>query len=511
MNKLIMVLALLLAPFFSLNSFAISDSVSPKTNQECQIESVNGALQSHLFVGDSCSIDATQICQAIYPDTDRTQQSSATWYHTNTTGQVNSTSEDSGNVVCEYTRHTFRNGTWSEAQNEFNVGSYTGTQTDTKTCAPDAHPEYIYGVDSDDDGQPDACYIDNPALEQCPQGNYKYKLAGGCVPIDCGGSGQQKTMWASGDIYTNTTGTYCSGDCAFSVAGGQNPDNYTGNIGITGVSTGDICGQGGLEDRWFNEGVGEDCVSENGFISCPNGDTPDAPTENTPTIDLDSETFQLEEITPLIPNEEVCVDGDASCEVRNLKETLVTKGLEQNEIDKILHNKKIAADEKTTNKIVDGINESIGRNAQGLQMVTAAIDGLKGSIGTGGANSNGDGFGDGDVTCDGDDCQGEVLTDIIPSEGLESFWESEYEDGIEGMFSEKIEEYKTTEFYLFLDQFKPQISGGSAPNYNWCFNFGLYMNFGCSSLSIDPRVFPALKMFILISTAFACRVILFGG
>ena len=43
------------------------------------------------------------------------------------------------------------------------------------------------------------------------------------------------------------------------------------------------------------------------------------------------------------------------------------------------------------------------------------------------------------------------------------------------------------------------------------FNFSKYMNLGCLSITIDPRIFPAFKIFLLISAAFACRIIIFGG
>ena len=494
MNKLILAFTLLLTPFFSSIStaeiYVPADSVSPDVDIEKIVVSSN-VSQDH-------------IGQVFNPDAD---------FYCSYSGLGGYASVSAINVVLSESALDFSCDYVTEDGSHYpSVGGISFLPESVKSCPPEAFPNYIYSIDIDEDGEIDVCVKDNPALEQCPQGNYKYKLAGGCVPIECGSSGSQSTMWASGGTYNNTTGTYCDGSCAHSVSGGQNSDNYSGNIGISGVSTGEVCGQGGIEDRWHNEGVGDDCVSENGFLSCPNGNTPDAPTDTEPTVDLESEQVSLEEITPLIPVQENCDVGDPSCEIRNLKETIVTKGLEQKEIDALLHNKKIAADEKTSTKIIDGINDSSGRNLQGLEIVTAAVNGLKDSIGTGGGGaSTGNGFGDGDVTCDGDDCEGDVLTDIEPSEGLVGYWESEYEDGLEGMFLGKLEEYKQTEFFLFLEQFKPQISGGAAPNYNWCFNFGQYMNLGCHNLSIDPRVFPALKIFILISAAFACRAILFGG
>jgi hypothetical protein len=126
--------------------------------------------------------------------------------------------------------------------------------------------------------------------------------------------------------------------------------------------------------------------------------------------------------------------------------------------------------------------------------------------------------------CTGDDCETKegfcdiegncsttVTTNKKPSDGLKGFWVSEYPDGVEGMFSGKVDELKSTEFYTFLQEFQPEIGVGRPPSFALCFNFGNFGNYGCKEISIDPRVFPALKVFILISAGFGCRRILFGG
>jgi hypothetical protein len=97
-----------------------------------------------------------------------------------------------------------------------------------------------------------------------------------------------------------------------------------------------------------------------------------------------------------------------------------------------------------------------------------------------------------------------------PTKELVGFYESVYEDGVEGMFEGKTAEFQETEFYLFLNQFKPSF-GGSPPDMSFCMNFGTYMNLGCFTLVLDPRIFPALKIFILITAGFTCRKIIFGG
>jgi len=98
-----------------------------------------------------------------------------------------------------------------------------------------------------------------------------------------------------------------------------------------------------------------------------------------------------------------------------------------------------------------------------------------------------------------------------PTPDLVGFWESEYEDGLAGVMEEKMAEVKTTQFFTFIDQFNPSLSGGSAASYDMCFNLGRMGNFGCHNFNVDPRVIPAIRIFILVSAVFLCRKILFGG
>ncbi len=497
MNKLIMALALVLAPFF-LHADVIfyGDTKSPKLTPQYNCQSPHGSTIV-TETGD-CASFLVSLHQGLFP--------------TNTNYNIYPKPNDPNEYMMSWTQCKYGDcdnfGTEDNPASPYGFYSELGT---SPQCPNEEDLEYIYSLDLNEDGETDACSKDNPALEQCGQGFHKYKLASGCVPIECGESGTSSHIWGSGKSYNNTTGTYCDGSCAYSVEGGQNSDNYTGNVALSVVSTGAICGRGSPEDIWHNEGNGDDCTIDGGFVSCPNGSDGDEQTTTPePTIDLTEQEVALNEITPLVPVEETCTSGDAACEVRNLKETITTKGLEQKEIDEILHNKKIAADEKTSTKIIDGIKDSTGRNLEGLALVTAAIDGLKGEIG-GGGGSNGDGFGDGDVTCDGDDCEGGILTDIEPTEGLVGYWESEYEDGLQGILDEKLIELQDTEFYAMLDQFNPSVSSGSAPSYEMCFNIGNMASLGCHNFNIDSRTFPAIKIFILITAGFLCRKILFGG
>jgi hypothetical protein len=97
-----------------------------------------------------------------------------------------------------------------------------------------------------------------------------------------------------------------------------------------------------------------------------------------------------------------------------------------------------------------------------------------------------------------------------PSEGLKGFWETDYPEGLQGVVDAKMAEVQSTQFFTFLDQFQISV-GGSSASYDMCFNLGSMGDFGCHNFNIDPRTFPAIKIFILITAVFLCRRILFGG
>jgi len=169
----------------------------------------------------------------------------------------------------------------------------------------------------------------------------------------------------------------------------------------------------------------------------------------------------------------------------------------------------------TTNKKLDGINSGI----QGLKGEQKASNNLLGSI----SNSNEQIRKNTGFTADN---TGELLdsfnefkegfgeTDIegtFDPSGSASFYESEYEEGFEGVWNEKSLEFKQTETFNFLQQFAFN-SGGSPPDTQMCFNLGSHMDFGCAELPTpSPQLLAILKVFILITAAFLCRALIFGG
>lgn len=382
-------------------------------------------------------------------------------------------------------------------------------------CPPPNDPLFVVSFDSDGDTEIDACalmqdYDEYVIKEQneCPDGFFQFKVftndpAGECVPISCDSEGTTKSIWATGSVYGNTQGTYCDGSCAHSVGGGQNDSSFQGNISVSATSTGAVCGQGHPDDQWFDEGNGDECqktTSSAGsdFLSCPIGDGSGEEEENpdteTETTDLGENKIKEEEIPTLIPIEETCSGDDPSCEIRNLKETLISESLEGKELDMLRHNKSIDAQQTSNENLIEAIDKLRESNEEG-------------------ASSVGDGDGEGDGECDLESNCGEGGVEIRtePLEGLEGFWKTEYENGLQGVMEEKINSVKATEFFLFIQSFNPSISGGTAPSFKMCFNLGALGNYGCKNFSIDPRVYPAIRIFILITAGFLCRKVLFGG
>lgn len=91
------------------------------------------------------------------------------------------------------------------------------------------------------------------------------------------------------------------------------------------------------------------------------------------------------------------------------------------------------------------------------------------------------------------------------------FYESSYENGFEGIWAEKSILFEQTETIQFLQQFRFN-AGGSPPDTQLCFNMGGSMDFGCADLPIpSPQLLAILKIFILITAAFLCRALIFGG
>lgn len=225
----------------------------------------------------------------------------------------------------------------------------------------------------------------------------------------------------------------------------------------------------------------EQCDSGCGYI---NGDFVCYETEEDPIIPKDPKPKDPidDEITD--PNKSIndMVKGD-------FKE--VNRGIENRLNNVIITNENIESavegvenEVKKTNSKLDGIGKQLDGQGKTLKGIEKGI---------------GDAFGDEgspDGACEGD-CTG-------------SWYESAYPDGMVGIWQEHSEALQQTPMFGFLNQF--QLSpNGTQPDLNVCFNLGAMGDFGCSSFEIPAIIWPFIKIVILISAAFLCRALIFGG
>ncbi|WP_372771220.1 hypothetical protein [Pseudoalteromonas sp.] len=98
--------------------------------------------------------------------------------------------------------------------------------------------------------------------------------------------------------------------------------------------------------------------------------------------------------------------------------------------------------------------------------------------------------------------------DFVPTEDMTSFWTTEYEDGIAGVWEEKNQELQDTSMFTFLDQF---VINGAGQSPSMSIDFSSLGFGGSVAFELDNRVYGFLSVFFLACAAFACRKIIFGG
>ena len=92
----------------------------------------------------------------------------------------------------------------------------------------------------------------------------------------------------------------------------------------------------------------------------------------------------------------------------------------------------------------------------------------------------------------------------------ESWYESEYENGLPGIWEEKQPLIMATPLFSFVDQFSFTASG-NAPDTNLCFNLGAMGSYGCHNLMDIPSwIWAAIKVIILFTAAILCRAAVTG-
>lgn len=187
--------------------------------------------------------------------------------------------------------------------------------------------------------------------------------------------------------------------------------------------------------------------------------------------------------------------------------------------DGVLDNQDIAqgvsnltSAQNTTNELLGNMNRDINNNLDGIG---TKLDSLKNKqdqanfqLGAIEDNTN--------RTAD----SVESIEDFITKEpdirepnygGSESMWESEYPDGIAGIWNEKRGAFMQTGAFQFLSQFTLSGTGGDAPDMQICFNMPPVASYGCKDFGDFSYIWAFIKMCILITAAWLCRSLIFGG
>lgn len=105
----------------------------------------------------------------------------------------------------------------------------------------------------------------------------------------------------------------------------------------------------------------------------------------------------------------------------------------------------------------------------------------------------------------------ELNFEIDPNLDSESLWDSSYPDGLKGVWIEKLSDFQDTSLVNWLNSFASNFEGqANTPVWNFCFDLG-FINFGCSNLEFDDRIFAAIRLFMMLTASFYARRIIFGG
>lgn len=239
------------------------------------------------------------------------------------------------------------------------IGKTAGSET--LTCPPDAMPDYKVGptvyVGRDGSTAENVCI---PKWDVCPLGYMKFAVQtlpgqpAQCVPVDCPAAGSRSNFWAVGPkVGVDFVGTYCDGQCAYSVGAGDVP--YDNARNISGTSLGSVCGQGPTKDQaWATPEASEDCVTaslSNGatFIKCESEGSPEPEPEPDPTepggpLNMVGNEDDPNKLFPEAPTDDCTLSGDTiTCVGTNITDTLNSNAQNREKFDAERHNKNLEA------------------------------------------------------------------------------------------------------------------------------------------------------------------------
>lgn len=97
-----------------------------------------------------------------------------------------------------------------------------------------------------------------------------------------------------------------------------------------------------------------------------------------------------------------------------------------------------------------------------------------------------------------------------PFPEIEPFYQQKYPDGLQGAWNSRKAEFEDSAFMEFLSSFIPSFSG-SCPGWSMNVNIASWASFGIHEFQSLCWVFDFIKVVLLVSAAFLCRALIFGG
>jgi len=168
----------------------------------------------------------------------------------------------------------------------------------------------------------------------------------------------------------------------------------------------------------------------------------------------------------------------------------ITQGLEQLTDETKKSNQKL----EDIKKSVDTVKTGIDQLKDEQKKTTDSIDQVGGAVKSVNDTLNN---------------KGGVSMGLSPSQGLTGWYESKYPEGFSTLMETVTPLYQASTMNEYLDSWKVSVSG----NYDFpevCVDVGV-ANFGCHSLSVDPRVLPFIRIILIISALMLARSLVFGG
>lgn len=156
-------------------------------------------------------------------------------------------------------------------------------------------------------------------------------------------------------------------------------------------------------------------------------------------------------------------------------------------LDELINEQKnTSANQQATTTAIENMTEILDDQRNGIGALNDGVGNIAGIL------EGGDG----------------VSFDPEPSDNLTGFYESEYPDGFEGVWADKKPLFEQTPVVAWVNSWKITVSG-SYTFPEWCID--VIHNFGCHSFNIDPRVFPFIRIIIIITSLMYARRLVTGG